>query len=241
MTNGVPRAIRPSPTISRLATAACALALAACSANLGPGIPGSANLASPSSEPGAAGNAPQGQASAPQPRSIDELAKVNAAEPGNTEVAAAYSRALKQAGNRTEALAVLDKATAAQPTDQTLLVQQGLLSLELGHAAKADKALKAAGGDTSKDWRVVSGQGVAASSLGRQREAQRHFARALKLSPDNPTVLNNLAMSLILDRKPDQAEAMLQRAARAGAPRQQVERNIALAKALKEDTLGGGN
>ncbi len=38
-----------------------------------------------------------------------------------------------------------------------------------------------------------------------------------------------------LDRKVDQAEAVLRRAGKAGAPRQQVAQNLALIKALKSE------
>jgi Flp pilus assembly protein TadD len=86
-----------------------------------------------------------------------------------------------------------------------------------------------------RDWRVLSGLGVSTSAQGRQREAQQHFARALELSPNNPTILNNMAVSLILDRKVDEAEQMLKRAARAGAPRQQLVHNLALIRALKTE------
>lgn len=82
---------------------------------------------------------------------------------------------------------------------------------------------------------MLSGLGIAASSQGNQKEAQRHFAKALEMSPNNPAVLNNMAVSLILDRKVDQAEAALRRVAKVGAPRQQVAQNLVLIKALKAE------
>lgn len=250
MTPIVSNADSSQPTICRISAAVFALMLAGCSANLSTGglaSGQSGDAGSPFAERGQEQSRPVAKVTdrpaagnTQVPRTVDELARAHAAEPSNVELTLAYARSLKNAGKRGEALALIEKAAADQPGQQPLLVEQGLLALELGKTTAAAKLLKAAGGDSSTDWRVVSAQGVAASGLGRQKDAQRHFARALKLSPDNPAVLNNMAMSLILDRKPDQAEIMLQRAAKAGAPREQVERNIALAKALKDDALGGG-
>lgn len=170
----------------------------------------------------------------PQRPTVADLAKANAESPGDAVLAMAYVRALKSGGKRAEALAVLDAAAEASPADHTLRVEQGLLALELGQAGKAQGALQKAA-ERGPDWRVLSGLGIAASSQGQQQEAQRHFARALELSPNNPVVLNNLAMSLLLDRKPAEAETLLRRAARGAGQRHQVTHNLALAQQLKTE------
>ena len=135
---------------------------------------------------------------------------------------------------------MLDTAVETSPAEHALQVEQGLLALELGQTEKAAKVLKAAAATPAKDWRVLSGLGVAESSLGRQKEAQRHFSKALELSPNNSAVLNNMAMSLLLERKVDQAEAMLRRASKGGSSSQQVTQNLALTKVLKSEGLAEG-
>ncbi len=176
---------------------------------------------------------------APRMNSVRELAKASAENPKDPTLARAYVRALKGAGKRVEALAVLEAASEANPAETSLGVEQGLLALELGQSGKALNALRKVASGPVQDWRVFSALGIAASSEGDQREAQRHFAKALVLSPNNPAVLNNLAMSLILERKLDQAESMLRRAAKAGAGRQRVAQNLGLIKALRNEADDG--
>ncbi len=213
--------------------------LAACSASLpniasgppsdgGPALEARIDRAEPVAEkPVPAGN--------PKSNPVRDLARANAENPKDPTLAMAYVRVLKSAGKRNEALAVLDAASDANPAEMMIAVEQGLLALELGQSVKAEGALQKAAGGRDRDWRVLSGLGIAASSQGNQKAAQRHFAQALEVSPNNPAVLNNLAVSLILDRKVDQAEAVLRRAGKAGAPRQQVAQNLALIKALKSE------
>ena len=202
-----------------------------------PGAVAPASDKAPASDnPGAetqskSGPAPRQAASANS--AVAELARAHAAEPRDAGKALAYGRALKREGKRKEALAVLDTASEAEPRHQSLRVEQGLLSLELGQSAKAEAALKEAVAGPDKDWRVYSGLGVATSTQGRHKEAQGHFNKALELSPDNPSVLNNMAVSLLLDRKVDQAEAMLRRASKDGTRPQQVAHNLALTRAIK--------
>jgi Flp pilus assembly protein TadD len=80
---------------------------------------------------------------------------------------------------------------------------------------------------------VLSGLGVAYATEGDQRTAQRHLQEALKLSPGNPALLNNLAMSYMLDRKVEKAAELLRQAARTGQDSPEVARNLKLAMALK--------
>jgi Flp pilus assembly protein TadD len=220
-----------------------AAGLAGCSASLPSSLPSSADLGPQEAAASAATSAtPQksaAQRSGANPRAdrnIAELAKASSENPRDVTLAMAYARALRASGKRNEALAVIEVAAEANPEQTSLAVEQGLLALELGQSAKALAALEKAA-PTSTDWRVLSAVGIAASSQGKQHEAQRYFARALTLSPNNAVILNNMAMSLLLDRKVDQAEAMLRRAARAGGGRQQVAQNLALAQALKREAV----
>ena len=155
----------------------------------------------------------------------------SAADP---QAALEYAQRLKAAGRKKEALAVLDAVPEAGRTHQPLLVEHGLLALELGQTAKGQQLLLRASGKT-KDWQVHSGLGVAAANLGQQADAQKHFSRALELSPNNPTVLNNLALSYVLERRLSQAEELLQRAARSNTPPPRVARNLELARTLKKE------
>jgi Flp pilus assembly protein TadD len=159
----------------------------------------------------------------------------------DAKAALAYARALKATGKLAEALPVIERAREAHPANRDLVLAAALMQLELGRAKPAAVALAqlAAAGD--QDWRVYSALGVAASSQGRQGEAQKHFAKALQMSPGNPAVLNNLAIAQLLDRKVDQAELTLRQAANMEKPAPQVSQNLLLAGGLKARRGGEGD
>lgn len=181
------------------------------------------------------------------PRLVD-LARANAANPHDVKVALGYARGLKKEGRLKEAATVLETASRGAPVaaqagkpvqagegigTRALIVDRGLLALELGQAAEAKQLLAGANDPKARDWRVLSGLGIAAATLGQQAEAQRYFQSALELAPDNASVLNNLAMSYMLDKKIDKAEQLLRRAAKAGPTKPRVAQNLQLAVSLR--------
>ena len=109
---------------------------------------------------------------------------------------------------------MLDRAAAAKPGDRRLQLERGLLALELGDAATAEKLLRQAHDPKAPDWRLHSALGAALASRGKQQEAQVQLAKALALAPDQPSVLNNLALSYALDGKVAEAEQLLRKAQR---------------------------
>ena len=169
---------------------------------------------------------------------LSDLARASKSNPRDPKLALRYARALKKAGRLKDALTVLETASAGTTAgNRAMLVERGLLSLELGQAGEARQLLASAGDGKSKDWRVLSGLGIALATLGQHAEAQRFFQAALDLAPNNSTVLNNLAMSYLLDKKVDQAEQMLRRAAGGGdaSPRvtKSVTQNLTLTATLR--------
>jgi len=174
----------------------------------------------------------------PPRETLADLVRRNSENPADAAVALRYARHLKAAGKPQEAFDVLEKAAAGAAGQQAFTVEHGLIALQIGNARRAEQLLSAAQPATTKDWRVPSGLGVALASLGRQGEAQKHFARALELSPGNPIVLNNLAMSHILERRIDKAEPLLRTAAGTGTKRPHVAQNLTLASALRGEMPG---
>src|SRR5947199_80426 len=63
------------------------------------------------------------------------------------------------------------------------------------------------------DWRILCVQGAALDQMGRHDEAQRYYATALRIVPDEPSVLSNLGLSYALSKDLVRAEATLRRAA----------------------------
>jgi Flp pilus assembly protein TadD len=198
------------------------LALAAC-ANVQ--LDQTASLSQPS--PATTAKAEGGAAS------VDALAAAHKADPHNAAAALAYAGALRAAGAKAEALAVLDKAAAGgKNKDHRLQLERGLLALDLGQAGKAEALLRRAEDPKAPDWRLRSALGAALASQGKQPQAQAQFAKALALAPDNPRVLNNLALSYALDGKADQAVKLLRKAQHAAPHDAQVQQNLALVLGL---------
>lgn len=164
---------------------------------------------------------------------------IAAGQTGNTPAGGvlAEARGLRRAGEKKKAFELIDAAIAKAPApDRTLLVEGGLLALEIGAPEKAEAFLKKAEDPAKPDWRVLSGLGVAASAQGRHEEARRHFKAALALSPGQPAVLNNLALSHVLEKKPGEAENVLREASKAAPKSTRIKQNLALIQGLKGRT-----
>ena len=69
--------------------------------------------------------------------------------------------------------------------------------------------------------------------MGRHEEAQRYYETALKIVPDEPSVLSNLGLSYALSKHLPRAEATLQRAAAGQRVDPRVRQNLALVVGLQ--------
>jgi Flp pilus assembly protein TadD len=83
------------------------------------------------------------------------------------------------------------------------------------------------------DWRILSVQGTALDQLGKHQEARSYYESALRISPDEPSVLSNLGLSYVLSRDLPKAEATLRRAQATGRADGRVRQNLALAVGLQ--------
>ena len=83
------------------------------------------------------------------------------------------------------------------------------------------------------DWRILSVQGTALDRLGRHDEARRYYANALKIKPDEPSVLSNLGMSYVLSKQLAKAEETLRRAYGSARADTRIRQNLALAVGLQ--------
>ena len=69
--------------------------------------------------------------------------------------------------------------------------------------------------------------------MGRHEEAQRYYASALKIVPDEPSVLSNLGLSYALSKDLKRAEETLRRASARGSSDKRVRQNLALVVGLQ--------
>src|ERR1700741_4530283 len=145
-------------------------------------------------------------------RAVEVTGERYHADPKNADAALAYGQALRANGQRSQAAALLEQATIAHPGDKTLLAAYGRALVDNGNFQQAFDVLSRAHSPEDPDWRILSAQGAALDQLGRGEEARQYYASALKIAPDEPSVLSNLALSYILSKDLAKAEEILRRA-----------------------------
>ena len=76
-------------------------------------------------------------------------------------------------------------------------------------------------------------QGTTLDQLGRHDEARRYYASALKIVPDEPSVLSNLGLSYMLSKDLPKAEETLRQAYASAPADARVRQNLALVVGLQ--------
>jgi Flp pilus assembly protein TadD len=155
------------------------------------------------------------------------------ADPTKVEVALRYAQALRALGQRAQAVAVLERASLESPHDKTLLGAYGRALAEAGDYTQALEVLDRAHSPDQPDWRILSAQGAVLDQMGRHADAQRYYLTALKIVPEEPSVLSNLGLSYALSKDLPNAESTLRRAAAHPPVDPRVRQNLALVVGLQ--------
>lgn len=149
------------------------------------------------------------------------------------EAAVRYAQALRATGQRPQAAAVLEQASIYNPKNTAVLGAYGRALADVGNYAQALEVLSRAHTPDQPDWRILSAQGAVLDQMGRHQDAQRHYASALKITPDEPSVLSNLGLSYALSKNLKKAEDTLRRANDRGGGERKVRQNLALVVGLQ--------
>jgi len=155
------------------------------------------------------------------------------ANPEDADAALQYGKALRAAGQRSQAVAVLEQATIAHPADKALIAGYGRALADNGNFQQAFDVLSRAHTPDDPDWRILSAQGAVLDQLGRGEEARQYYASALRISPEEPSVLSNLGLSYVLSKDLPKAEETLRRAYGHADADPRVRQNLALVVGLK--------
>ncbi len=129
-------------------------------------------------------------------RESEALGEKFRANPRDADVAIRYAQALRAIGQRSQAAAVLETAAIHNPNDKALLGAYGRALADAGNFKQALDVLERAHSPDQPDWRILSVQGAVMDQMGRHADAQRYYASALKIVPDEPSVLSNLGSLL---------------------------------------------
>ncbi len=122
-------------------------------------------------------------------RDSEALAARFRANPRDADNAIRYAQALRATGQRVQAAAVLETAAIHNPSNTALLGAYGRALADAGNFKQALEVLQRAHSPDQPDWRILSVQGAVLDQMGRHADAQRHYASALRLMPDEPSVL----------------------------------------------------
>jgi len=218
--------MRQQPSLARL------LASAAVTAILAAGLGGCQTMGD------VTGSIAPKDASAPSPdadprRSVEVYGERYRANPKDVDAALAYGQALRATGQRTQAAAVFEQATIAHPGNNLLLAGYGRALADNGNFQQAFDVLSRSHSPDNPDWRILSVQGTVLDQLGRHDEARRYYASALKIVPEEPSVLSNLGLSYVLSKDLPKAEEALRRAYATGRADARVRQNLGLVVGLQ--------
>ena len=166
-------------------------------------------------------------------RAVDAYGERYRANPKDADAALGYGQALRATGQRAQAVAVLEQATIAHPGNKPLLAAYGRALADNGNFQQAFDVLTRAHSPDNPDWRILSVQGTALDQLGRHDEARGYYASALKIAPEEPSVLSNLGLSYVLSRDLPKAEEILRRAFANTRADARVRQNLGLVVGLQ--------
>jgi Flp pilus assembly protein TadD len=182
---------------------------------------------------GSIGSSPAPRSDADWRKSLDVWGARYRDDPSNPEVSLRYAQALRATDQRAQAVAVLEQASMRNPTDMALLGAYGRALAEAGDLGQALDVLGRAHTPDNPDWRVLNAQGAVLDQMGRHAEAQKIYSSALKIVPDEPSVLSNLGLSYALMKNLKLAETTLRRAVAQPNAAPKARQNLALVVGLQ--------
>jgi Flp pilus assembly protein TadD len=175
----------------------------------------------------------------PKPAESKSSAKPveKAAEPATTlEDSIRQAQLLRLAGQYPEAIKHLSQLMMVASDDGRVISEYGKTLAAMGRPADAVNFLTRAQQLQPSDWTIYSALGVAYDQIGDQKSAQQSYQQALAVKPEEPSVLNNYALSRMLAKDPDMARKLAARAENAGGNSDaKIARNIALIRSLAAD------
>jgi Flp pilus assembly protein TadD len=149
-------------------------------------------------------------------------------EPDNVEVAVQFAKALRGIGSTERAVEFLEERLVQQPNEALLLAEYGKSLIAVGKADKALPVLMQARQMIADDWTIIVAMGVAYDQLKDYPNARQCYEAALAISPNNPSILNNLGLSYMMAGDKASASKFLLAAASAPGATAQIRANLAL-------------
>lgn len=137
----------------------------------------------------------------------------------------------RRLGENERALAMFSQLAKENPANLDAREGKALTLTATGKTVDAGREFAEVLGKDPKRWRTLNALGILFTSKNMISEAMAYYTEALKYSPDNVAVLNNVGLAQAIDRQYTAAIEALEQASRLSknpAQRQQVDLNLAM-------------
>jgi len=156
--------------------------------------------------------------------------------PDKTEYKLGLAESLRRAGDNVSSLTITDEILAKDSKNAAALENKGLALMGTGEFAEAGTAFGEVMKTDPNRWRTLNGIGILFAMKGKYDGAVAYFQAALNVSTDNPSVLNNAALTYAIDRQFYRAYDAFGRAKRhlepGSAEMKRIDLNLALVYAV---------
>ena len=160
---------------------------------------------------------------------LDSLREAARRAPDDAALQQRYCLAAERVKLYPEALAALDRAVALGGGEPDRLLAQGRIALEAGDVPAATRAYGRILDADPGNIDALNGLGVTEDLERHHTQAQTHYDAALRLAPRDWRVRSNLALSLLMAGRADDAAAALTGAEQDPAAPRRARHDLALA------------
>lgn len=155
------------------------------------------------------------------------------AVPNDPVAGVKLAQALRELGRYDQAVEAAETTLAIQPSNLDAMLELGRAHIARGQAFYGIGPLEKARDQAPRDWRAYSLLGTAYEQVRRFDDARAAWNQALTLSPNNPDVLANAAMSAATQGDAPGAETLLRRAVAQPNASLKVKLNLAMVLGLQ--------
>jgi len=157
-------------------------------------------------------------------------------QPDSLEPILGQARNLRYAGAPRDAIRTLRRAMEERGEQTPLLLELAKAQFASALTADSRETLSRLSELTPDDWQVYAMQAMLEDNKGQYDTAQELYRRALALSPNNPSVVNNYSLSLAQTGELDQAIQLLEPIVYGEQSTAQARQNLAMLYVLNGDT-----
>jgi len=147
-----------------------------------------------------------------------------------------YARNLRYMGENYKAITYLKKTSWLKNGDFKFILELAKAKIASGEAASALKRLIAVEKSNSQNWELHGTMAIAYDMMSDYATAQDHYKSALALSDNNPSISNNMALSLAQSGDLDGAVAILLDAMTKGRKTDKMRQNLAMLYGIQGKT-----